>query len=479
MLTASRPRETAAALVAAAALLAVVLRYPGGTAVGWATCVLALGVGVRWWRSARSAHGRMRAGLRLLGTGFAAWSAGELAWLLGAVQLSTATFNATAALTAAGVAWLAATRRLGSVRAALDGLIMAASLFFISWAVVIGPMYRAGGDGPAAFSAAVFPLADVLIGSITLLMLYETRGPRRRSLAVATVGLLLVFAADTAYAWQVFAGTYRPGHLTDLGWFLGFAVVGVGAPRPAEIHGTAAMVTDGRSWDHLPYLPFGAALCTGVGAFVVHGGRVDGTLFLLMVLMTVLILVRQLLALRDNRLLNRRLAEAVDDLRHRAYHDPLTGLPNRVLLLDTMERRLAAGRPVALLYVDLDGFKPVNDTHGHDAGDRVLATVADRLRDCGGELVARLGGDEFALLVPPGAADAVAARVIAAVGAPVPVRGTTVTVGASVGIAEQARAGAGELMRHADVAMYAAKLRGRNRAVTFTAELEPTPPVPA
>jgi diguanylate cyclase (GGDEF)-like protein len=371
---------------------------------------------------------------------------------------------------------------------------MAASLFFISWTAVLGPIYRASTSGaaPGAFSAAAYPLVDVIIGSITLLMLYEARGPRRRSVAVAVSGLLFVFAGDTVYASQVFAGTYQAGHLTDLGWLLGFGIVGVGAPRPAEIDGTSAMVTDGRNWDHLPYLPFGAALVTGVVAYVVQDGRVDGVLFLVMILMTVLILVRQLLALRDNRLLNRRLAQVVDDLRHRAYHDPLTGLPNRALLLDSLERWLEAGRPVALLYVDLDGFKPVNDTHGHEAGDRVLSAVAGRLAACAGDgrLVARMGGDEFALLVPPESADAVAEQVIAAVGEPVQVRRAAVTVGASVGIAVRGRdggggrpgrtaGGAGELMRRADLAMYAAKLRGRNRAVTFGAELEPVSPVVA
>ena len=114
------------------------LRHPGGTLVGWATCVLTLGVGLRWLQSARPAGGRTRIGLRLLGTGFMVWSAGQLAWLLGPPQLATATFN-TATILMAGAAWMAASRRLGSIRVVLDGLIMATSLCFISWAVILGP----------------------------------------------------------------------------------------------------------------------------------------------------------------------------------------------------------------------------------------------------------------------------------------------------------------------------------------------------
>ena len=469
-----RLRETALGVITCVVLLCYVLYIPGSSGVGWATCVLAFSVGVRWLQASRPAQGRMRTGLRLLGAGFLTWSVAQLGWLTGLGTVATVTFNAAALLMASGAAWMAAGRRLGSIRAALDGSITAASLFLIGWVTALGPLYHAGGGGPAAFIAAAYPLGDVLIASITLLMLYEARGGRRRPLALASVGLLFVFAADTAYAWQSFAGTYAPGGLADLGWFAGFAAAGIGAPRPAEIGGTTSMVTDGRSWDFLPYVPFGAALGAGVISFVARHGQVDPTQFLLMVLLTVLIMVRQLLSLGDNRRLNQRLAEAVDDLRHRAYHDPLTGLPNRAMLLDTLERWLATGSPAALLYVDLDSFKPVNDTHGHDAGDRVLVTVASRLAGvvAGPCLVARLGGDEFALLVPPASADAVAAAAIAAIGEPVSVRGTTVTIGASVGIAVHGT-GAGELMRRADVAMYRAKVHGRNQAVTFSAELEP------
>ncbi|WP_432523255.1 diguanylate cyclase domain-containing protein [Kineococcus sp. SYSU DK006] len=164
------------------------------------------------------------------------------------------------------------------------------------------------------------------------------------------------------------------------------------------------------------------------------------------------------------------------ELRHRALHDPLTGLPNRTLFVDRLEHAVAAAERertrVGLLYVDLDGFKAVNDTAGHAAGDEVLVHVAQLLTRCvrPGDTVARLGGDEFAIVCPGtnGEGDLVAIghRVIAALAAPVPVGGYEAVVGASIGVrACDGSAPAERLLREADEAMYAAKRAGRGQVV--------------
>ncbi|WP_432565598.1 putative bifunctional diguanylate cyclase/phosphodiesterase [Kineococcus sp. SYSU DK003] len=151
-----------------------------------------------------------------------------------------------------------------------------------------------------------------------------------------------------------------------------------------------------------------------------------------------------------------------------ASSDSLTSLPNRATLLRQLEVALRVtesdGLGTAVLFVDLNGFKQVNDTLGHAAGDEVLSRIARRLRRClrGDDLAARLGGDEFALLVrdvePERAAQRIAARVQADVAQPLETHGTTVRVGASIGIAiAEDGVGAAELLRRADSAMYRAK----------------------
>ena len=155
---------------------------------------------------------------------------------------------------------------------------------------------------------------------------------------------------------------------------------------------------------------------------------------------------------------------------HEAQHDSLTGLPNRALFSERLERALAspAGTHVAVMLMDLDGFREVNDALGHDAGDAILAEIAGRLERFADEsgLVARLGGDEFALLKEgTGSRSALLARaqeVIAAVTKPYHIGSLQLDVRASLGIATSPSDGTdpGSLLRHADVAMYAAKSAG-------------------
>jgi diguanylate cyclase (GGDEF)-like protein len=178
-----------------------------------------------------------------------------------------------------------------------------------------------------------------------------------------------------------------------------------------------------------------------------------------------------------------RLNETRSELLHQAFHDALTGLPNRELFNDRVRHATARAmsgrghaRPVAVLFLDLDDFKGINDSLGHSAGDLLLTTVAARLNETvrAEDTIARLGGDEFAVLLEDVPdlehAQRAAARLIAALDAPIPLGEHRVTAGASVGVAlHDGRQSAEELLRNADVAMYAAKRAGRGRHRTYEA----------
>jgi diguanylate cyclase (GGDEF)-like protein/PAS domain S-box-containing protein len=171
------------------------------------------------------------------------------------------------------------------------------------------------------------------------------------------------------------------------------------------------------------------------------------------------------------------------NLRHLAYTDALTGLPNRSLFHDRLKQGLAiASRrdsPLAVFFLDLDRFKVINDSLGHDVGDRVLISVARRLGSClrDEDTLARLGGDEFAVLLPevsgPSGSKSVADKLLRALAAPELIDGQELTVGASIGIALFPQSGSDvqSLLRSADAAMYSAKARGRGRAALFTPDL--------
>jgi diguanylate cyclase (GGDEF)-like protein/PAS domain S-box-containing protein len=171
--------------------------------------------------------------------------------------------------------------------------------------------------------------------------------------------------------------------------------------------------------------------------------------------------------------------KAERELAHQAFHDALTGLPNRALFTDRVEQALRRDRrsrlDPAVIYLDLDGFKAVNDSLGREAGDLLLCAISERLLNAvrEGDAVTRLGADEFAVLIeqssrPLDEAEEVARRVLQALEVPVHVESQLVTVSASVGIAvADDDSTASSLLRDADVAMYRAKASGKGRSVVY------------
>lgn len=196
---------------------------------------------------------------------------------------------------------------------------------------------------------------------------------------------------------------------------------------------------------------------------------------------------------RDSKGLPARLVVVLSDItdlrskdehiRHQAFHDALTNLPNRALLRDRLERSIISaqrsGKEVAVMFLDLDRFKLINDSLGHDAGDQLLVTVADRLKTClrKSDTIARLGGDEFVVLIDDfeftGSLGTVAEKIIRTVTQPIVINGHDLQVSTSIGIAVFPENGKDveAIMRNADVAMYQAKEAGRNCYRVYHADM--------
>jgi diguanylate cyclase len=434
------------------------------------------------WAASRAA-GRSRQGWALLAGSAASWAGGQATWVwyehLARRELpfpSLADVGYLLAIPLAAAAMLAFPGRTERValqaRSLLDGAVIATSLLYTSWAFVLGPVFRAGeGEVLEQAIALAYPAGDVVLATIVFVVVARVRVGGAPVLLLGA-GLLALAVADTGFAYLTQQGTYRTGSPTDVGWFLGYLLVAVAARRPAAVGITWVGRRPGRLQVVAPYLPLALAVVTSI-VLQLRGQGSGPFLYWTFVALVLLIVGRQLLTVLDNQALNRRLAAMVGELEHQAFHDGLTNLANRALFRErvahALRRRSQAGTPLALLFIDLDDFKTVNDQLGHAAGDDLLVAVAGRLRTCvrGEDTVARLGGDEFAVLLEQApnheVAVRVAGRILEAMRPPFPLHGQQVQVGASVGVTVSEATEVDAVLREADVAMYTAKARGKGR----------------
>ena len=228
-------------------------------------------------------------------------------------------------------------------------------------------------------------------------------------------------------------------------------------------------------------LRMGASRTARLGRIMIFGSLGGGILLLSLITG---------LAMRRAHRITSALAASQEEATHHALHDTLTGLPNRRLFTDRLQHALLRSQrengSVALLYLDLDRFKQVNDTLGHPVGDALLRAVADRVREClrKSDTVARLGGDEFTIIQSldgrAGEAEELARRVIASVSEPYHLDGADVCVSTSIGIAIAPldASEASHLLSMADQALYTAKAHGGGTACRFNKALGRTSPVP-
>jgi diguanylate cyclase (GGDEF)-like protein len=438
---------------------------------------LACVAGVLCGIAARRVAGTQRAGWALLAGGCLSWGLGNYYWSWNELvvhadvlfpSLADVGYLLFPVLGAAGLWLISGWNSVRSrVTVLLDGLIVACALFVVGWAVTVRSVWEAGADTPLALVVSLaYPVSDIVLATMAVLLAARTRKGSRGIGLLLILGLIGMSASDTWFALATSAGDYYTGQPSDAGWFVAFSACGAAGwaalRKPMAFDETGVT---GRWQIMLPYVPFGLAAFVLSGQTVL-GTRADVPEVVPMLVGMILILLRQLSTLLHNSTLGRR-------LQHQAYHDPLTGLGNRALLTDGLEGALRSNTPTAIVYLDLDDFKMINDSLGHDAGDIVLRTVAERLRDCfpgSDDTIARLGGDEFVVLTAPGPGlGEVAERLLAGLREPIEVGVRTVRVAGSVGIAVTGGRPirAEDLRKNVDLAMYAAKAQGKNTYAFF------------
>lgn len=372
------------------------------------------------------------------------------------------------------------------LRTFADAVLISMSAFYVSWVLVLRALFVGGAEsGLGKVVSLAYPIADVAMLSIVVLV--ATRTPRyaRGPFALLALSLVANGFADSIYAFTSATLTYQAGSILDVVWVGALLLIAVAATsqRPEVAVGDRE---DADVWART-LLPYALLIPAGSVAVLQAIGvrEIDGISVALGMSVVGLVLIRQLLTLVENAGLTHRLQRMVkqlesreNDLHHQAFHDPLTGLANRALFRDRLERAVSRNarepQEIAVLFLDLDDFKVVNDRLGHESGDELLVAVTARLLRAvrAADTVARLGGDEFAVLIAPGGfegARLTAARITEHLQAPFQLFEHEVCVQASIGVAlaEGAEADADELLRNADLAMYSAKYTGKGRSAFY------------
>ncbi|WP_203827019.1 GGDEF domain-containing protein [Actinoplanes palleronii] len=372
-------------------------------------------------------------------------------------------------------------RGIAAVRRVLDVAAVSGAVFALAWEYVLSGVTGRIGGVPEGYAIAI--VAVLMLGSsVALVTLSESAPNRGMSAQQVLAGAALLQAATVMLSLRndVVGGPWYQ-HGVGAGYVLGAWATAVSSRLRISRPGADVMerLVFG-PWALLPYLP--VVIAVGVAAArEARDGRLNPVLVWLLLSSFSLVLIRQFLTLITVGRMAVVLEAQKLALSHQAHHDALTGLPNRVAFraraAEILTRRRAG---VCAMMLDLDGFKPVNDTLGHAAGDEVLIVVAQRLtaelRES--DLVSRFGGDEFAILVTDvgGGADAVAKRLLRRLSEPMTVHGAEVTISGSIGLAALRSGQAGSissLLRQADTAMYAAKASGKGVVRWFEPDIWP------
>lgn len=367
--------------------------------------------------------------------------------------------------------------RIARVVNGIDGLV--AAIAFVTLAMIAGVGALKGAALPRSGNTAVvitytaFQVV-VVVSAVLIAMLYRTDRPYRANVLLLAAGSLMLISSDRVVAYLRTVGFERGDLWGGIGFVLGLLLIAYGMLELKQPP-VPAIDRDAMDWLRvlLPYLGFvGTAVLFGFHVMI--GQRLSLPVVCGALVMVALVAARQLIEVRSQWNLTRRLYEAQRRLAHQVYHDALTGLPNRLMFTERLDEAMLDGRFV-LIFIDLDDFKEVNDRFGHAAGDDLLRAIAERLERCvrDTDTLARIGGDEFAILIDgeveqlEGAAE----RLRVALRDPFALHGTSVRVKASMGLVRPGTEGVAQtsddLLRQADISMYAGKRLGKDTAVVY------------
>jgi len=357
-----------------------------------------------------------------------------------------------------------------------DGLLVSVAAVAALWVLLLSPTLAAPTPLLPRLTASLFPFLDVVV-LFLLVRLALARAQRIPSLLLLLAAFALVLTGDLL--WALHASGYAVStRLADTGYLVAVGLVGAAVLHPSVRVLTESSPAVARPLSRWRLLT--VTLAFGAPALLVLLRPITTTADRVVVGISILLLagvayVRTVRAVNQHAASEQRLA-------HQATHDPLTGLPNRMLLIARIAAALqrpatAPARVVAVLFVDLDGFKRVNDTWGHSLGDELLVAVGRRLASTLGEeeTLARVGGDEFVVVRttadPDAELPAVAEQVRETLSESFQLSSGEVVVAASIGVTHSGLSGPAaapeDLIRDADVAMYQAKGEGRNRWLVF------------
>ncbi len=435
------------------------------------------GVGHTWRRSRRW-------GLILITCGLAATTLGDSVWAADEVGLGRTVsspswvdgiYLASYPFLLVGILLLARRRasHFSKPRVAIDACMGITTAITLSWYFVLGPtLFQGAGSMAGTLVNTAYPVGDLLLVCCLLMLgLTHTADVSRLVTGALSLGLSAWLVSDCLYDYLSLHGTYATGDLLDVGWVLGPLLIGLGVlwagsespasggiavPPEADEHPT-------RWWQAVIFsvsLPL-------IVAFQIVVSHLDGPTNLETGVQVGTMMVIALVVLRQT-LAALEIAHHARTLERLARTDALTGLPNRTALQTRLARAVRESqlsrRPVALLLLDIDNFKDINETCGHYAGDQLLRHLVPRLQSDlrPSDLLTRLGGDEFAAVVPGTSvtgAVAVSRALLHALEAPFVIDGQSIGLTASIGAALAPEHGTDveTLLQHADVAMYVAK----------------------